>query len=307
MRTKTCIIIVGPTAVGKTNLSLELAQHFNTSIISADSRQCYKELEIGVAKPSLQQLALVKHYFINSHRIDEEVNASVFEKLSLEWVNEIFSQTDIAVMVGGTGLYIKAFAEGLDEIPPSSTEIREQLISGYETKGTPWLQQMIKKHDPDFFAKGEVLNPQRLIRALEVKMVSGQSILSFRSHQKKHRPFNIIQIGLELPRIELYNNINRRVDEMVASGLADEARFLLPNRKLNALQTVGYTELFEYFDGKISLEKAVDFIKQNTRKYAKRQLTWFKKDDTIHWFSPVGKPVIPAIAAFCEQLVNRYT
>ena len=294
MYTKTCIIVVGPTAVGKTDLSIELAKQFNTSIISADSRQCFQELNIGVAKPSPQQLACIKHYFINSHHVDEEVNAAVFEQLSLQWVSEIFSERDVAVMVGGTGLYVKAFVEGLDEIPPSSLQLRKQIISRYELEGIEWLQRTIKDQDPLFYENGEILNPNRLIRALEVKTVSGRSILSFRSHQKKQRPFNILQLGLELSRENLYNNVNRRVDEMISSGLIEEARSLYPFRDLNALQTVGYAELFEYFDGKASLEKAIDLIKKNTRNYAKRQLTWFKKDGSIHWFTSEQKPVITA-------------
>ncbi len=299
MYTKTCIIVVGPTAVGKTDLAIELAKQFNTSIISADSRQCFQELNIGVAKPSPQQLACIKHYFINSHHVDEEVNAALFEQLSLQWASEIFSERDIAVMVGGTGLYVKAFVEGLDEIPPSSPQLRKQIISRFELEGIEWLQRTIKDQDPVFYENGEILNPNRLIRALEVKTVSGRSILSFRSHQKKQRPFNILQLGLELPRENLYNNVNRRVDEMISSGLIEEARSLYPFRDLNALQTVGYAELFEYFDGKASLEKAIDLIKKNTRNYAKRQLTWFKKDGSIHWFTPAQKP---AITAF----VNRW-
>ena len=286
MHKKTCIIVVGPTGVGKTNLSLELAKHFNTSIISADSRQCFRELNIGVAKPTPEQLACIKHYFINSHGIDEELNAAVFEQLSLEWVNEIFLHKDIAIMVGGTGLYVKAFLEGLDDIPPSSTELRKRIISQYEEKGIEWLQQTIKDQDPFFHETGEIQNPNRIIRALEVMTASGRSILSFRSNRKKERPFNILQLGLELPRVDLYNNINRRVDVMISSGLIEEARSLYPNRDLNALHTVGYTELFEYFDGKASLEKAIDLIKKNSRNYAKRQLTWFKKDGSINWFQP---------------------
>ncbi len=284
MNLKTCIVIVGPTAVGKTNLSLELARQFSTSIISADSRQCFKELNIGVAKPSPAELAEVKHYFINSHSISEEVNAALFEKLSLEWCDQIFKHNNIAIMVGGTGLYVKAFTEGLDEVPPSSPHIRNEIISGYDAKGIEWLQQQIEQFDPTYFGTGELQNPQRMMRALEVMHVTGRSILSYQSNKKRQRPFNILKIGLDIPRPVLYQRINSRVDEMLASGLVEEARSLLQYRHFNALQTVGYRELFEQSDGKFSMEKCIELIKQNTRHYAKRQLTWFRKDETIHWF-----------------------
>jgi tRNA dimethylallyltransferase len=299
MHNKTCIIIVGPTAVGKTSLSIELARQFNTSIISADSRQCFIELNIGVAKPSLEQLHAVKHYFINSHHVNEEVNAAVFERLALEWADEIFKHNNVAVMVGGTGLYVKAFAEGLDEVPPSSTEIRNNIISTYNEKGIAWLQQEIKERDPLYFAEGEIHNPQRMMRALEVVIVSGKSILSFRKGEQKKRPFDILTIGLEKPKAILYEQINRRVDEMIEAGLAEEVRKLIPFRELNALQTVGYKELFEFFDGKIKLEKSIELIKQNTRHYAKRQLTWFKRNRNIHWFDS-------AETLACTAFVNEW-
>jgi tRNA dimethylallyltransferase len=284
MNLKTCIVIVGPTAVGKTNLSLELARQFSTSIISADSRQCFKELNIGVAKPSPAELAEVKHFFINSHHINEEVNAALFEKLAIAWCNQIFEQKDIAIIVGGTGLYVKAFIEGLDEMPPSSSQTRNQILAAYNAHGIQWLQQKLKESDPAFFESGEIHNPQRMLRALEVVLTSGRSILSFQSNKKRERPFNILKIGLDLPRPVLYQRINSRVDEMLASGLVEEARSLIPYRHLNSLQTVGYRELFEQLDGKLPMEKCIELIKQNSRHYAKRQLTWFRKDDTIHWF-----------------------
>ena len=284
MSSKTCIVIVGPTAVGKTGLALHLARQFGTSIISADSRQCFIEMNIGVAKPSPHELNEVKHYFINSHHVYEDVNAALFEEKSLHWCNEIFKEKKIVIMVGGTGLYIKAFTEGLDEVPPSSTDIRNEIIANYNAYGLTWLQQQIQQSDPAFFEAGEMLNPQRLMRALEVMRISGRSILSFQSKERKIRPFNILKIGLSLPRAELYQRINQRVDDMISNGLVEEANTLVPYRHLNALQTVGYRELFEYFDGRISMEQCVELIKQNTRHYAKRQLTWFKKDESIHWF-----------------------
>jgi tRNA dimethylallyltransferase len=280
---KTCIIIVGPTAVGKTALAIRVAQHFSTSIISADSRQCYKELNIGVAKPSAEELKIVTHYFINSHSIQENVNAGVFEKYALEKIDELFSTKDIVVMAGGTGLYVKAFCEGMDEVPEIDPAIRKKIIAEYETNGLAWLQQQVEQNDPEYFAKGEIQNPQRLMRALEVKLSSGQSILSFQNKQKKERNFDIIKIGLELPKEQLYQNINTRVDNMMRDGQEAEAKSLQLYKQLNALQTVGYKELFEYFDGTISLNEAIIKIKLNTRHYAKRQLTWFKKDPEIKW------------------------
>ena len=303
MHSKTCIVIVGPTAVGKTHLSLELAKQFGTSIISADSRQCFIELNIGVAKPSPAQLAEIKHYFINSHHVNEDVNAALFEKLSIEWCNQVFEKNDIVVMVGGTGLYVKAFVEGLDEVPPSSPAIREKISAEYISNGIEWLQQKVKEKDPVFFESGEIKNPQRMMRALEVMLISGRSILSFRSGKKRKRPFNILKIGLDLPRPNLYQRINERVDEMIRSGLEEEARSLLPFRNLNSLQTVGYSELFEYFDGKTSFEHCIELIKQNTRHYAKRQLTWFKKDLSIHW---VDAAETAASTAFINKLSTTF-
>ena len=282
---KTCIVIVGPTAVGKTAFAIEVAKHFSTQIISADSRQCYKELNIGVAKPSEEELAAAHHYFIGSHSIQETVNAGTFEKYALDKINKIFADNDIAVMVGGTGLYIKSFCEGIDEIPAVKDEVRKTIITNYNNGGIEWLQEQVKKNDQQYFVKGEILNPQRMMRALEVKLSTGKSIIEFQTRQKQQRDFNIIKIGLEMPREILYDRINKRVDVMMENGLLDEVTSLLPYKDLNALQTVGYTELFKYLSGETSLEVAVDAIKQNSRHYAKRQMTWFKKDETIKWIN----------------------
>jgi len=291
---KTCIVIAGPTAVGKTAFAIKLAQQLNTTIISADSRQCFKELNIGVAKPSPAELQLVQHYFINSHSIHDDVNAVVFEQYALQKINEIFKVHDTAIMVGGTGLYIKAFCEGIDELPGIDAAIRKQIIEGYEQNGLEWLQKEVEKNDPVYFAKGEIKNPQRLMRALEVKLSSGQSITYFQTKQKKNRDFNIIKIGLELPKEELVKNINARVDAMMHEGLLAEVKNLLPHKKLNALQTVGYRELFDYLDGDLSLDEAVERIKINTRQYAKRQMTWFKKDADWLWVHPLHLSALPA-------------
>lgn len=277
MNKKTCIIVSGPTAAGKTAYGIELALEHNTQIISADSRQCFKELNIGVAKPSTAQLQLVEHYFINSHSIHDEVNVKVFEKYALESVNKIFETSDTAVMVGGTGLYMKAFSEGLDDIPAADEHVRKDINTQYDLDGMQWLQHELSVHDPAFFEHGEMQNPQRMLRALEVKLSTGKSILDFQSGGKIKRDFEIKNIVLDVPRDQLYANINHRVDLMMEEGLLAEAEKLLPFRHLNALQTVGYKELFDYFDGNISLDLAIAEIKKNTRRFAKRQITWFKK------------------------------
>ncbi|MEO7315223.1 MAG: tRNA (adenosine(37)-N6)-dimethylallyltransferase MiaA [Ginsengibacter sp.] len=277
MNRKRCLIVCGPTAVGKTDISIDLALKYNTSIISADSRQCYKELNIGVAKPSTHQLESVPHYFINSHSIRQEINVKLFETYALNAVAEIFQENDVAVMVGGTGMYIKVFAEGIDDVPETNKEIRERIINSYEEHGIEWLQQELKLHDPEFYSEGEMQNPQRMLRALEVKNSTGKSILDFQSNQKNQRDFEVEYMLLELPRETLYQRINHRVDIMMEEGLLEEVKSLFPFRHLNALQTVGYRELFDYIEGKHSLETAVEEIKKNTRRYAKRQMTWFKK------------------------------
>ena len=267
----------GPTAVGKTAHGIELALKYNTQIISADSRQCFKELNIGVAKPSPEQLQRVKHYFINSHSIHDEVNVKVFEKYALDSVYKIFETSDTAVMVGGTGLYIKAFSEGLDDIPPANETVRKDINTQYDLHGMQWLQNELSVHDAAFSQHGEMQNPQRMLRALEVNLSTGKSILDFQSGGKIKRDFEIKNMVMDVPRDQLYANINHRVDMMMDEGLLAEAEKLLPFRHLNALQTVGYKELFDYFDGKISLDHAVAEIKKNTRRFAKRQITWFKK------------------------------
>lgn len=283
MAPKTVIIITGPTASGKTDLAIRVAKHFNTSIISADSRQCFRELNIGVVKPSRHQLEEVKHEFINSHSIHDEVNAAVYESLALNWCNDIFSTRDIVVMAGGTGLYIKAFRDGLDEIPAIPDGIRKNIADLYFEKGLEGLKDLVRVTDPQYFASGETANPQRLMRALEVIECTGQSILSFQNQKKKQRPFRIIEFAIRVPRKELYQRINNRVDQMMEEGLLDEVNSLLPYRHLNALQTVGYTELFDYLTGDLGLQESVSLIKQNTRHYAKRQLTWLNKNKNLIW------------------------
>lgn len=282
---KTVIIICGPTAVGKTTIAISIAKQFQAEIISADSRQCFRELKIGVARPSEEELKEVPHHFIASHPISENINAAFFEKYALRKVHELFKSHDIAVMVGGTGLYIKSFCEGLDEIPSIDESVRKNVIKHYEMHGLRWLQEEVSRKDPEFYKVGEVQNPQRMMRALEVVESTGQSILSFRSNKKVERDFKIIKIGLELPKDELHANINSRVDRMINEGLVEEVRSLQAYRDVNALQTVGYSEIFEHLDGKTSLAVAIEEIKKNTRQYAKRQMTWFKKDKEVFWIN----------------------
>ena len=283
MSFKTVIIIAGPTASGKTDLAMELANYFDTSIISADSRQCFRELNIGVAKPDKEQLQAVKHYFINSHSVHDPVNAAIFEHLALTWCNEIFTTKDVAIMCGGTGLYIRAFCDGLDDIPTIDEAVRLQILQNYKEHGKSWLQSCLKETDSLYFETGEMENPQRMMRALEVKQTTGNSILSYQNRNKTLRPFRILTFGLQVNRKILYDRINIRVDKMMESGLLAEASSLRPLQHLNALQTVGYKEIFDHLQGKTELDEAVSLIKQNTRHYAKRQMTWFSKDKNLDW------------------------
>lgn len=295
MHKNSIVIVCGPTAVGKTSFAIQLASLLQTEIISADSRQCFRELSIGVAKPSAEELAAVHHYFINSHTIYEEVNAGIFEQYALLSAEQIFSKNATAVMVGGTGLYIKAFTEGLDTMPAIDPATRQEIVDAYEQYGLEYLQQQVAAYDPVFWQTAEQHNPQRLMRGLEMVLTTGKSITAFRQSKKEPRPFNIIKIGLELPRQQLYQQINHRVDKMIAQGQVNEVKDLLPHRNCNALQTVGYRELFDFFDQKLTLPEAITNIKTNTRQYAKRQLTWFKKDNEITWIHPGDKGIFQEI------------
>ena len=284
--TPTVYIIVGPTAVGKTKYAIELAQKLKTEIISADARQCYQELNIGVARPSNEELSQVKHHFIASHSIQETVNAGIFEAYAMKKSAELVAAFGSVVMVGGTGLYIKAFVEGMDQIPAIDPKLRSQIQEDVSLKGIDWLQTQVQTKDPAYWAqadKGEQQNTQRLSRALEVVIGTGQSILSFQLQSKKIRSFDIQKIGLEMSREQLYDRINQRVVQMVDMGLEEEVKALSPQFHLNALQTVGYQEWLPYFEGHQTKEAVIQAIQQNTRHYAKRQLTWFKKDPEIKW------------------------
>lgn len=289
---KTVIVIAGPTAVGKTSVAIGVAKHFQSEIISADSRQCYKELNIGVARPSEDELKDVKHHFIASHSINEKITAATFEKYALEKVNEIFQKNNAAVIAGGTGLYIKTFCEGLDEMPDVPDNIRNEIAGQYRQRGLDWLQEEVQRLDPKFYSVGEIKNPHRLMRALEVFKTTGKSILDYRKGKTEKREFNIIKIALQLPKEELHRNIENRVDQMIETGLLEEVRSLIPYQYLIALQTVGYKELFDHFNGELDLSSAIALIKRNTKQYAKRQMTWFRKDPGYHWMEPDVRKVI---------------
>lgn len=280
------ILVAGPTAVGKTTLSIKLAKHFITPILSADSRQFFKEMNVGTAKPSQEELKQATHYFINNKSIHDEYNVGLFETESIQLLAKLFASNKIAIAVGGSGLYIDAICNGFDKLPSNDPAIREDLIKQYNEKGISHLQELLKQHDPIYYQQVDTHNPQRIMRALEVSIGSGIPYSSFRKKEAVKRNFNVIKIGLNIERDELYKNINQRVEEMIKQGLIEEARQLLPYKHLNPLQTVGYKELFDHFENKISLEQAIDKIKQNTRNFAKRQLTWFRKDKNIKWFEP---------------------
>lgn len=283
---KTLIVVVGPTAIGKTALAIELAKHFNTEIISADSRQFFREMSIGTAKPSEEELAAAPHHFINSHSITQLFSTGDFEVQALALMEELFVKNDILVMVGGSGLYINAVCNGLDEMPDIDLAIREKLNQQFFNEGIEPIREQLAALDPEYFAKVDQSNPQRMIRGLEVVLSTGQKLSSFLTANKKERPFNIIKIGLNTDREKLYQQINHRVDLMVESGLVEEVKSLAPYKELNALKTVGYSEIFDYLEGKTDLPTAIDKIKQNTRRFAKRQLTWFRKDTETTWFEP---------------------
>jgi tRNA dimethylallyltransferase len=287
LETKCLIVIVGPTAVGKTAVAIEVARHFQTEIISADSRQIYRELTIGTAKPTAAELQSVRHHFINSHSIHDDYDAAAYGRDALETIRHIFASSPFAVLCGGSGLYVKAVCEGFDDIPEIDASIREKLVASYREGGLPWLKEKMRLLDPAHFADIDQQNPHRLIRALEVKIGTGKSISEFRNQKKMSHDFHIVKIGLELPRPELYKRIDDRLDRMIAQGLFQEAEQLFPFRSKNALQTVGYQEIFDYMEGRYDYEEAVRLLKRNTRRYAKRQLTWFKKDPAIQWFHPV--------------------
>ncbi|MEO6902971.1 MAG: tRNA (adenosine(37)-N6)-dimethylallyltransferase MiaA [Bacteroidia bacterium] len=305
MRNNTLIVIVGPTGVGKTALSILIAKLFSCPIISADSRQFYKEMNIGTAKPSTEEMQGIMHYFINSHTIIDNYNVGKFEKDAIILLKDLFKTNDTVVMAGGSGLYINAVCEGLDELPEADLLVREKIELLFKISGLEGLQKELEKLDPNYYNQVDLNNSQRLIRAIEVCLVSGKTYSSFRKEKLKIRNFKIIKIGLTTSRELLYEKINIRVDEMIKKGLLQEVEKLYPYKDLNSLQTVGYRELFTYLDSLKTVElleaddakllkTAIDLIKQNTRRFAKRQLTWFRKDKEIKWFDPQDTELIQA-------------
>ena len=283
---KHLVVIAGPTAVGKTDVAIHLASLFNSEIISADSRQFYREMSIGTAKPDQNQLTKINHHFIGQLSISDYYNVSIFENDVLSLLKSLFEKYNIVFLVGGSGLYIDAVCKGIDDFPDPAPELRNYLKAVLIQDGISKLQEMLQHLDPEYYSAVDINNPNRLLRAIEVCQTTGQKFSEQRLNSHKNRDFNIVKIGLNLPRPELFSRIGLRVDQMIESGLVKEVESLLPYRQLNALNTVGYKEVFEFLDSKITLEKAIENIKTNTRRYAKRQLTWFKRTDEYTWFEP---------------------
>ena len=302
---KTLIVIAGPTASGKTAVAIQVAKHFKTVVVSADSRQFYREMTIGTAKPDANDLLTVQHYFINSHSVTESVSVGDYERSCLKLLAELFKEYNNVVLTGGSGLFIKAVVDGFDDIPVANESIRSGLNKEFNDKGLMFLQEKLKIVDPDYFKEVDINNPQRIIRALEVFESTGQKFSLFRKAAIVNRPFKAIRFGLNMERQKLYDRINNRVDLMMANGLLEEVRTLMPYRSLNALNTVGYRELFDYFDGKMELPSAIMAIKQNTRRYAKRQLTWFKKDNKMIWMDALSANLINDIISKANNFIKQ--
>lgn len=280
------LVIVGPTAVGKTELCLKLAKKFNSEIISCDSRQFYREMNLGTAKPSQEELDQVPHHLIDSHSIFEEYDVKQYESDVLAILDKLYQKSNVVLLTGGSGMYADIITQGMDSIPDISPEIREEVIRLYQQNGLEWLQNQVSIHDPIYFAQVDRQNPQRLMRALEVCLGTQQPYSNFRQKKKVERPFVSIKIGLDRDREELYQRIDDRMDQMIEKGLFEEAESLFPYRNLNALQTVGYTEIFDFMEGVYDRVEAIRLLKRNSRRYAKRQMTWFRKDPEIQWFHP---------------------
>ena len=296
------IVIAGPTASGKTGLAIELAKHYHTEIISADSRQFYREIPIGTAAPTAGQMQEVPHHFVGNLSVTDSYNVSQYEKEVLALLDKKFSSHPVMIMAGGSGLYINAVCHGIDELPDPDPVLRKELNTLLEKDGLPALQKTLKQLDPEYFEKVDQNNPKRLLRAIEVCRQTGKKYSDLRQNQVVQRNFNILKIGLELPREVLNSRINERTNLMLQAGWIEEAKTVLPFRHLNALNTVGYKELFAYFDGKWTLDKAIEKIKTNTRRYAKRQMTWFRKDTDICWFSANDRKNIISII---EKKLNQ--
>ncbi len=281
---KSVVVVVGPTGIGKTAMSIKLAQHFNSAVISADSRQIYRELKIGVATPSELQMESIPHYLIGTKSIFDYYNAYEFEQEALAIAGELFTRHQTLVMTGGSMMYVDTFCNGIDMLPTVDADLRQSLQEQLETGGLHNLRRQLKLLDPLFYDQVDLENPKRVVHALEMCLMTGRPYSELRTNPKHERPFKIIKVGLEMEQEKLYQKINHRVDKMMDAGLLQEAKDLYPNRQLNALNTVGYKELFQHFDGGISLQKAIELIKRNSRRYAKKQMTWFKRDKEIFWF-----------------------
>ncbi|MCW0484627.1 tRNA (adenosine(37)-N6)-dimethylallyltransferase MiaA [Gaoshiqia sediminis] len=299
---KTLLVLLGPTGIGKSDLGIRLAQHFHTEIISSDSRQIYRELSIGTAVPPPDDLKKVKHHLIHSHSINDYYSASRFEQETLQILDKLFARHDQVIMTGGSMLYIDAVCKGIDDIPDADPKLRAELNAEYEDKGIEHLRLQLKKLDPEYYAVVDLKNAKRLLHALEICLTTGKTYTSLRTNQGKERPFNILKIGLNRDRAELYDRINQRVDLMMRMGLEEEARSVYHLRNLNALNTVGYKELFAWFDGETDRETAIELIKRNSRHYARKQLTWFRKDPSIHWFAPKQEQ---EIIQFIHEKINQ--
>jgi tRNA dimethylallyltransferase len=297
----TLIVLLGPTGVGKSDVSIEIARHSGCEIISADSRQFFSEMKTGTAVPSDEQLAEIKHHFIKFIPVSDYYSSSLFEQDVLKLLPELFRKNRVILMTGGSAMYIDAVCRGIDDIPDVDPAIREKYILKYKEEGIAGLRMTLKLLDPEHYEVVDLKNHKRIIRALEICEATGRPYSSFLTKQKKARDFQIIKIGLERPREELYDRINRRVDKMVEDGLENEARTLFDLRHLNALNSVGYREFFDYFDGKITREKAIELIKRNSRRYAKRQMTWWGKDKEIRWFDPER---VQAIISYIESKIR---
>jgi tRNA dimethylallyltransferase len=301
------VVIVGPTAVGKTALSIALAQRFHAQILSADSRQFYREMEIGTAKPTDQELASTQHHFVNNLSIQDLYTVGQFEKEAVQLLEHIFEQEAIAIMVGGSGLFVDAVCYGLDDFPTIDPKHRAELIDLHRDKGIGVLQEMLAERDPAYFELVDRQNPQRLMRALEVILETGKTFTSFRNRQKKKRPFDVLKVGLEMDREELYSRIDQRMDLMIEKGLFEEAESLYDQRDLNALQTVGYREIFGFLDQEYDRKEAIRLLKRNSRRFAKRQLTWFKRDEQTKWFHPQEyEQIIMLVQERLESLKTKH-